>query len=220
MRDHNVQILISRWEARAVHRKLKPLHRKLKALHRKPKALHRKPKALPLGWYVVALSGQRRGSHDNKTSARCVPDAPCPLRAKSGEPLRVGIGFRKRLIYTCVRMLKTRSKTCHFLPLFARGGDHRAQKHRDVCRIDTQGSGLSGAWLDGPPKKWQIHTEKWHMSTSLLFTMSRRSAENGNQDGGAGVRRLGTSRSRSRIQDGDVRLSHWSGGGRSEPFNA
>ncbi len=55
MPDHNVQIMTSRWEPRAVHRK--------------PKAVHWEPKALPLGWYVVAFQAENQNAW--KTARVC-----------------------------------------------------------------------------------------------------------------------------------------------------
>jgi hypothetical protein len=48
----------------------------------------------------------------------------------------------RRPIYTSVRMLKTWSKTCHFVPLFAVRGGYRGRKLCAVCQTGTGGSEL------------------------------------------------------------------------------
>jgi hypothetical protein len=152
------------------------------------------------------------------------PDAPRPLRTKRGEPRRIGIGLPKRPIYTSVRMLKTRPKSCHFVPLFAGRGRHRWRNVRAVCRIGARGSELVGASSGDARKKWQMRVGKWHKSTPSLFTMSRGRVDEGNQARRARVRSTSTSRSRSRsksrTQAGDARVSDWSRGGEGERGNA
>ncbi len=68
-----------------------------------PKPCHRKPKALPSETQDVAVGLVCRG-----------------LSGRGTESEHMENGFDLRSIYTCVQMLKTRPKTCHFLPLFLR----------------------------------------------------------------------------------------------------
>ncbi len=125
------------------------------------------------------------GMRDNNTSGSGTPGQFGLV--PHGEPEHTGSGFQKPPIYTSVQMLKTRPKTCHFLPLFAARCGHRARKPRAASPIDTRGSELAYAWSNDARKKWQIRAAKWHNSTPLSFTMFRERAEAGNQ-GGVSVR--------------------------------
>jgi hypothetical protein len=147
-------------------------------------------------------------------------NAPRPLPTNRGELRRIGIGFRQRPIYTGVRMLRTRPKTCHFLPLFAPGGGHQGRKARDVCPIGTRKSELGGASSGYAEKKWQIRAAKWHTSTALLFTMSRGRAEDEGRRTGIRSTSTSTRTSTSTTQGDDVRLSLWSGEGRKSGWGS
>jgi hypothetical protein len=68
-------------------------------------------------------------------------------------------------------MLKTRQKTCHFLPLFEVRDGHRGREFCTVCQAGTRGSELGYAGQAIPKKMWQIRAEKWHNSIALLFTI-------------------------------------------------
>jgi hypothetical protein len=142
-----------------------------------------------------------RGMRDNNTSASGTP-GQFGLVPRA-EPEHIGSGFRKPPIYTCVQMLKTGPKTCHFLPLFAARGGHRARKPRAASRIVTRGSGLDYTWSSDARKKWQIRAAKWHNSTPLLFTKFRERAEAGNRGAGGIVERA------AERQEGRSDAGHW-----------
>jgi hypothetical protein len=94
-------------------------------------------------------------------------------------------------------MLKTRPKTCHFLPLFEFVAGRENEVRNSACQIEVKRSDVSCVCSDARKKEWQVRAEKWQCESPRLFTNFGGRAEDANR-GGVQQSKRGLNRSEQR----------------------